>query len=207
MISQNLRVICQVWVFRPKQYSTLDDPSKCPVAAYTSQAFRDHRPASTMTLDSPFYVAINHKRLQGSSIWYENQPLGENTLDEDKSFNTINYMHQLASCPYCNSTINWSQKRLNYAVAKKNEINLIKQRYCSKRIETCCMSSPDLPHNSDETDLIKFIISPINISTELFAKARMMNGTITINNSDEKPQKSRKRGRVIYSDGSEVGRV
>lgn len=69
------------------------------------------------------------------------------------------------------------------------------------------MSSPDLPHNSDETDLIKFIISPINISTELFAKARMMNGTITINNSDKKPQESRKRGRVIYSDGSEVGRV
>lgn len=42
------------WAFRPKQYSTLDDPSNCPVAAYTNKAFTDHRPASTMTLDSPF---------------------------------------------------------------------------------------------------------------------------------------------------------
>lgn len=42
------------WAFRPKQYSTLDDPSNCPVAAYTNKAFKDHRPASTMTLDSPF---------------------------------------------------------------------------------------------------------------------------------------------------------
>lgn len=90
----------------------LHDLSNCPVAAF--KVFRDHKPPSTMTPDSPFYIVINHKCLQGSSIWYENQPLGENTLDEDKSFNTINYMHQLASCPYCNSTINWSQKRLKH---------------------------------------------------------------------------------------------
>lgn len=33
-----------------------------------------------MTPNSPFYIAINQKRLQGSSIWYKNQPLGEDTL-------------------------------------------------------------------------------------------------------------------------------
>lgn len=90
----------------------LHDPSNCPVAAF--KVFRVHRPPSTMTPDSPFCIAMNHKRLQGSSICYKNQPLGENTLDEDKSFNTINYIYQLASCPYCNSINSWSQKRLKH---------------------------------------------------------------------------------------------
>ncbi|XP_056000117.1 uncharacterized protein KIAA1958-like [Ostrea edulis] len=64
--------------FRPKQFAVPDDPSSCPVATY--KAFRHHRPTSTMSPDSPFYVAINYKRAPDSHIWYKNQPLGENSL-------------------------------------------------------------------------------------------------------------------------------
>ncbi|XP_062619802.1 uncharacterized protein KIAA1958 homolog [Saccostrea cucullata] len=64
--------------FRPKQFANPDDPLNCPVEAY--KTFRDHRPPSTKTPSSPFYVAINHKRTPDSQFWYKNQPIGENSL-------------------------------------------------------------------------------------------------------------------------------
>jgi hypothetical protein len=64
--------------FLPEQFAVPCDPSRCPVAAY--KACRDRRPESTMTPDSPFYIAINHKRAPDSNIWYKNQPVGENKL-------------------------------------------------------------------------------------------------------------------------------
>lgn len=114
---------------RPKQYLTPDDPSNCPVAAL--KAFRDQRPASSMTIYSPFYNATNcnHKRLQGSFSRYKNPNLKRNytsvnyegygrtclfSWEEDKSFSTKNYMHQIASCWHClyyNSTVDWAHKR------------------------------------------------------------------------------------------------
>lgn len=84
-----------------------------------------------MTIYSPFYNATNcnHKRLQGSFSRYKNpnhkrnytsvnyEGYGRTCLfswEEDKSFSTKNYMHQIASCWHClyyNSTVDWAHKR------------------------------------------------------------------------------------------------
>ena len=64
--------------FRPKQFANPDDPSNCPVTAF--KIFRDRRPPTTKTAESPFYIAVNHKRAPDAEFWYKNQPLGENSL-------------------------------------------------------------------------------------------------------------------------------
>ena len=64
--------------FRPKQFANPDDPSNCPVTAF--KIFRDRRPPATKTAESPFYIAVNHKRAPDAEFWYKNQPLGENSL-------------------------------------------------------------------------------------------------------------------------------
>lgn len=63
--------------FPPKQFAH-STPETCPVYAY--KCFAEHRPQQMLTPDAPFYLAINHGRKPGSTVWYKNAPMGENSL-------------------------------------------------------------------------------------------------------------------------------
>ena len=64
--------------FAPKAFECPENPSRCPVRAY--KEFARRRPAEMMGEDSPFYLAINHRRRAEDAVWYARVPLGKNTL-------------------------------------------------------------------------------------------------------------------------------
>ena len=110
--------------FRPKQFANPDDPSNCPVTAF--KIFRDRRPPATKTPESPFYIAVNHKRAPDAEFWYKNQPLGENSLRSIMKVmankanlpgKETNHSARKSTCRYRpnhDSTTNWSQKCTKY---------------------------------------------------------------------------------------------
>ena len=51
---------------------------RCPVRYY--KKFKSHRPEDTNKPDSPFYLAINHRRKPEDSTWYMRAPLGKNGI-------------------------------------------------------------------------------------------------------------------------------
>ena len=61
--------------FNPTAHAT--NSERCPVKLY--KKFTAHHPEK-MELDSPSFLAINHKRMLGSQIWYCNSPLGKNAI-------------------------------------------------------------------------------------------------------------------------------
>lgn len=63
--------------FSPKAFPG-DDQEKCPVHLYKEYARR--RPSTFCKPDSPFFLSVNHKRKEGSDIWFSAAPLGKNTL-------------------------------------------------------------------------------------------------------------------------------
>lgn len=65
--------------FKPKMWATQQREDRCPVALF--RKFIDNRPPEMCQPDSPFYLAINHNRKQGS-FWYKKQPLGVNQIDK-----------------------------------------------------------------------------------------------------------------------------
>ena len=62
--------------FLPKAEAT--NNSWCPIKHY--KAFRSHRPQEMNTEESPFYLAVNHKRNPTDEIWYMKSPLGKNSI-------------------------------------------------------------------------------------------------------------------------------
>ena len=62
--------------FSPTAQSTHNE--RCPVMLF--KKFAAHRPEKMKQPDSPFFLAINHKRKPGSMIWYCNSPLGKNAI-------------------------------------------------------------------------------------------------------------------------------
>lgn len=64
--------------FTPKAFECPENPDRCPVRTY--KEFARRRPLETLDADSPFYLAINHKRRPDDPIWYSRAPLGKNTL-------------------------------------------------------------------------------------------------------------------------------
>ena len=66
--------------FRPKifqiQPCSDNNTQKCPVQAFEN--FANHRPASMLQLDSPFFLSVNHNPKQ--NIWYKAQPMGINMI-------------------------------------------------------------------------------------------------------------------------------
>lgn len=50
----------------------------CPVALY--KEFSSHRPKEMNLHDSPFFLAVNHRRKPDSQIWYMKSPLGKNEI-------------------------------------------------------------------------------------------------------------------------------
>lgn len=182
--------ITHLRAFRPKQYSTTDDHLNCSVVAY--KAFRDHRPPSTMTpisfllycyqsQASPMLFQLIQKstsRRTYSSIMRDmaeraNLHVTKKRIIQDKKQNAPN--SSCWHCPYYNSTDIYMSSFVLPAMFKS----------ASKFHDF---------HNFVVRDLTQLIISLINISTKMM----MMN-----NNYDWKPQKYRKRVRVIYSDDSE----
>ena len=62
--------------FNPTAQATSNE--HCPVKYYKS--FKSHRPEEMLTPDSPFVLAINHRRKPQSQIWYSKAPLGKNEI-------------------------------------------------------------------------------------------------------------------------------
>ena len=62
--------------FYPKAQATENE--RCPVKLY--QAFSKHRPLEMKQPDSPFFLAINHRRQSSSQIWYSKAALGKNEI-------------------------------------------------------------------------------------------------------------------------------
>ena len=60
-------------------WATPENPDRCPVALF--KKFVSHRLKDMCQPDSPFYLAINHKRAD-YSLWYKKQPLGINHIDK-----------------------------------------------------------------------------------------------------------------------------
>ena len=52
--------------------------ARCPVFFY--EAFRSHRLTEMNEQESPFYLAINHKRKPSDTVWYRKAPLGKNSI-------------------------------------------------------------------------------------------------------------------------------
>jgi integrase len=49
-----------------------------PVNLY--KVFASHRPDTSKTPDSPFFLTVNHKRKADSQVWYSKDPLGKNSI-------------------------------------------------------------------------------------------------------------------------------
>ncbi|KAK3743014.1 hypothetical protein QZH41_019612 [Actinostola sp. cb2023] len=62
--------------FSPTAHPTNNE--RCPVKLY--KAFASHRPEAMKKPESPFFLAVNHKRKESSGIWYSNSPLGKNSI-------------------------------------------------------------------------------------------------------------------------------
>ena len=62
--------------FQPKCYAT--GGTRCAIEYY--KKYKSHRPGAMCQDDSPFFLAINHKRSSINSPWYKKSPLGKNEI-------------------------------------------------------------------------------------------------------------------------------
>ena len=62
--------------FYPTAQATENE--RCPVQLY--RAFAEHRPLEMKQPDSPFFLAINHRRQPSSQIWYSKAALGKSKI-------------------------------------------------------------------------------------------------------------------------------
>ena len=64
--------------FYPTAQATENE--RCPVQLY--KALAEHRPLEMKQPDSPFFLAINHRRQPSSQIWYLKAALGKNEIEK-----------------------------------------------------------------------------------------------------------------------------
>ncbi|XP_031574214.1 uncharacterized protein LOC116308005 [Actinia tenebrosa] len=64
--------------FRPRAYESGD--KKYPVACYKQFVYR--RPEEAKSPESPFFLAINHRRRPNDQVWFLNGPMGKNKIGE-----------------------------------------------------------------------------------------------------------------------------
>ena len=50
------------------------------IALQTYLAYKEHRPTSMMTDESPFYLAVNNENPKPGRMWFKCSPLGVNSL-------------------------------------------------------------------------------------------------------------------------------
>ena len=62
--------------FKPKMFTT--ESSRYTVHHF--KAYLSHRPSSSNTPESHFYLNVHHHRPENSTEWNKNQPMGKNTL-------------------------------------------------------------------------------------------------------------------------------
>ena len=72
--------------FRPKAYETGD--KKCPVSCFKEFVYR--RPEEAKSPQSPFFLAIRHRRNPEDKIWFVNSPMGKNKIGQFLSSATKN---------------------------------------------------------------------------------------------------------------------
>ena len=63
---------------KPKMYEDKSNADRCPVNTYL--AYKEHRPTSMMTNESPFYLAVNNENPKPGQMWFKCSPLGVNSL-------------------------------------------------------------------------------------------------------------------------------
>ena len=63
---------------KPKMYEGKSNADRCPVNTYL--AYKEHRPTSMMTDESPFYLAVNNENPKPGQMWFKCSPLGVNSL-------------------------------------------------------------------------------------------------------------------------------
>lgn len=63
---------------KPKMYEDKSNADRCPVNTYL--AYKEHRPTSMMTDESPFYLAVNNENPKPGQMWFKCSPLGVNSL-------------------------------------------------------------------------------------------------------------------------------
>ena len=64
---------------KPKMYQDKSNVDRCPVNTYL--AYKEHRPSSMMTDESPFYLAVgNNENPKPGQMWFKCSPLGVNSL-------------------------------------------------------------------------------------------------------------------------------
>ena len=59
---------------KPKMYEDKSNADRCPVNTYL--AYKEHRPTSMMTDESPFYLAVNNENPKPGQMWFKCSPLG-----------------------------------------------------------------------------------------------------------------------------------
>ncbi|CAH3180115.1 unnamed protein product [Porites evermanni] len=59
-------------------YEDKSNADRCPVNTYL--AYKEHRPTSMMTDESPFYLAVNNENPKPGQMWFKCSPLGVNSL-------------------------------------------------------------------------------------------------------------------------------
>ena len=64
--------------FRPKAYETGD--RKCPVSSF--KEFVHRGPEEAKSLESPFFLAVRHRRKPEDQVWFVNNPMGKNKIGE-----------------------------------------------------------------------------------------------------------------------------
>ena len=63
---------------KPKMYEDKSNADRCPVNTYL--AYKEHRPTSMMTDESPFYLAVNNENPKPGQMWFKCSRLGVNSL-------------------------------------------------------------------------------------------------------------------------------
>ena len=59
-------------------YEDKSNADRRPVSTYL--AYKEHRPTSMMTDESPFYLAVNNENPKPGQMWFKCSPLGVNSL-------------------------------------------------------------------------------------------------------------------------------
>ena len=65
---------------KPKMYEDKSNADRCPVNTYL--AYKEHRPTSMMTDESPFYLAVNNENPKPGQMWFKCSPPGVNDFTQ-----------------------------------------------------------------------------------------------------------------------------